>query len=181
MNEWAFEEFFAGAITDKITGKALEYRDLIKRPDLKDTWERSLANGLGRLAQGIREVKGTNTITFIRKTEVPSNRFKDITYGRIVVDFRPQKSEPNRSRLTAGGNLINYPYETSAPTCGIPVIKLLWDSVLSTPGAKFASFDLKDFYLGTKLKRPEFMRLPLKIIPKEIVDAYNLKSLATDG
>jgi len=61
------------------------------------------------------------------------------------------------------------------------VIKLLWNSVLSTPGAEFASFDLKDFYLGTKLKRPEYMRLPLKVILKEIIDAYNLEALAVDG
>lgn len=63
----------------------------------------------------------------------------------------------------------------------MPVIKLLWNSVLSTPGAKLATFDLKDFYLRTKLKRPEFMRLPLKIIPKEIIEAHNLEALAVDG
>ena len=32
---------------------------------------------------------------------------KTPTYARSVVDFRPQKSDPNRVRITAGGNLIN--------------------------------------------------------------------------
>ena len=63
----------------------------------------------------------------------------------------------------------------------MPVIKLHWNSVLSTPNAQFASFDVSNFYLGTRLPRPEFMRLPLTIIPQEIVDAYNLKELAEDG
>ena len=33
---------------------------------------------------------------------------KKITYGRIVVDYRSQKEDPNRVRTTAGGNLIEY-------------------------------------------------------------------------
>ena len=60
-------------------------------------------------------------------------------------------------------------------------IKLHLNSVLSTPGAEFASFDVSNFYLGTKLPRPEYMRLPLKIIPQEIIDKYNLEELAVDG
>ena len=74
----------------------------------------------------MRDVKGTDTIHFIRKSQIPADRLKDFTYGRIVVDYRPHKAEPNRPRLTAGGDRINYPYETSAPTCGMPVIKLQW-------------------------------------------------------
>ena len=128
-------EYFAGAVTCKETGKQMEYRDLMKRPDLKKTWERSFANELGRLSQGIRDIKGTNTITFIKKSDAPQDRFKDVTYGRIVVNYRPNKEEKERSRFTAGGNLINYPYETSAPTAGITTIKLHLNSVLSTPGA----------------------------------------------
>ena len=51
----------------------------------RDIWSTSLANELGRLAQGIRNVKGTNIILFISKSEIPMDRLKDITYGRIVV------------------------------------------------------------------------------------------------
>ena len=103
MNEWAFSEFFAGAIIDKETGKALEYRDLIKRPELRETWEKSLSNEIGRLAQGVRDIKGTDTIHFIRKSQIPADRLKDVTYGRIVVDYMPHKAEPNRLHLTTGG------------------------------------------------------------------------------
>ena len=41
--------------------------------------------------------------------------------------------------------------------------------------------DIKDFYLDTPTKRPEYMRLPINIIPQEIIDRYNLKELEEDG
>ena len=48
----------ANSVTHQISGVAQEYRHLIKGPERK-IWERSFANELGQLAQGIREVKGT--------------------------------------------------------------------------------------------------------------------------
>ena len=53
MSEWAFEAYFAGAIIDEITGQSMEYRDLVKDPTKKAIWQTSLANEIGRLAQGI--------------------------------------------------------------------------------------------------------------------------------
>ena len=41
----------------------IEHRDFIKFLELRQTWMKSLANELGRLAQGIHEIKGTNTIS----------------------------------------------------------------------------------------------------------------------
>ena len=67
LNEWAYQKFFAGAVIDDDIGQALEYRDLIKKEKYRDTWSTSLANELGRIAQGIRDVKGTKTIYFILK------------------------------------------------------------------------------------------------------------------
>ena len=93
MDEWAYKYYFAGAIIDQETGKKLEYRDLVKRPEKREQWLRSLANELGRLAQGIRDIKGTNTIYFIPKADIPPERRKEITYGRIVVAYKPDKLE----------------------------------------------------------------------------------------
>ena len=93
MDEWAYHDHFAGAIIDGITGESLEYRDLIKDEKRRIIWERSLSNEIGCLAQGIRDVKGTNTIFFIPKADIPKDQLKDITYGRIVVLYRPQKLE----------------------------------------------------------------------------------------
>jgi len=102
---------------------------------------------------------------------------KDVTYRRIVVSYRPQKSEPNRTRLTVGRDRVNYPFETSTPTADLLTIKILWNSVLSTPKAKFIYMDVAKFYLGTSMEPPEFMRLPIKVILQEITDRYKLNSI----
>jgi hypothetical protein len=36
-----------------------------------------------------------------------------------------------------GGNLIDYPGEVATRTVDLTLAKILWNSVLSTPGAKF--------------------------------------------
>ena len=181
MSEWAYEDLFAGAVIDEVTGESLEYRDLIKNDKYRDIWATSLANEFGRLAQGIRDIKGTNTIFFIPKEDIPTNRVRDITYCRIVVAYRPQKLEKHRSRLTVGGDRINYPYDVSTPTSALPTIKMLWNSVLSTEGAKFIGIDVANFYLGSPMDRPEYMRIPYHIIPDEIKKKYGLDKLVKDG
>ena len=115
----------------------------------KKIWLHSYANELGRLAQGIRDIPGTDTIKFISKDQVPKGQ--KVTYGRIVVTHRPQKPEPNRSRLTAGGDRLDSPVDTATPTSDLTTIKLLWNSAISTPGARYVTMDVKNFYLNTPL------------------------------
>ena len=124
FDEWALQDCFAGAIIDKATGESLEYRELIKRPETRETWFKSLANEIGCLAQGIRDIKGTDTIFFIPKYEIPKERLKEVTYARIVVDYKPHKPEKKRLHITARGDRINCDYDTSAPTCDLTTIKL---------------------------------------------------------
>jgi hypothetical protein len=99
----------AYAVTDVNTGQQLEYHQLLQLPDLKPIWERVFANELVRLAQGVHDIKGTDTIVIIPPSEIPKER--TITYGRLVCDIRPQKAEQHRVRLTIGGERINYPGE----------------------------------------------------------------------
>ena len=181
MDEWAFELYFAGAIVDEVTGQSLEYRDLIKDPKRAPTWQNSLANELGRLSQGIRDIKGTDTVFFIPKSEIPRDRLRDVTYARIVVGYKPDKLEKHRARITVGGDRINCLFDCGTPTADVPVIKLLWNSTLSTPGAKYFTLDISNFYLGTPMDRPEYMKMPMKIMPPEIIEKYNLKELELDG
>ena len=171
----------ANSVTDPITGQVQEYRHLIKGPD-KAVWETSFANELGRLAQGVgsRDKKGTGTIFFIKREEVPQGR--QVTYGRIVSSIRPQKTETHRTRLTVGGDRLEYPGNVSTPTAKLTTAKCLINSTISTPDARFAVFDISNFYLGTPMDRYEYMRLPLSIIPAEIVAQYKLRDIATaDG
>jgi hypothetical protein len=59
--------------------------------------------------------------------------------------------------------------------------KLVLQHTLSTPEAKYMCGDITKFYLGTPMSRFEYMRLPLAIIPQEIIDAYNLMPMVHNG
>ena len=102
------------AVLDMTTGELLEMRQLLVNPKYKELWGKSYTKELGRLAQGVPGVTGTDTIIFNRRDEVPLDRIKDETYGRVCVNYRPEKEDPNRTRLTVGGNRINYPGEWNA-------------------------------------------------------------------
>ncbi len=80
------------------------------------------------------------------------DRLKDITYIKFVCTVRTEKKDPNRTRATVGGNLINYPEDVGTPTANLLLIKIFLNSVISTRGAKFAGADLANFYLMTPLK-----------------------------
>jgi len=174
----------AQSIHDKETDTYLKYRQLLKHPKYSKAWNISAANEFGRLAQGLKDgrVKGTDTIKFIRKDQVPTDRTRDVTYGSFSCDFKPNKEEKERTRLTAGGDRINYPDDCGTPTADMTLFKILINSILSTPNAKCIMMDIKDFYLRTPMKRPEYMRLKITDIPDEVIEHYNLRTLVTpDG
>lgn len=166
------------AVLDQDTGTLLNYRALLRHPAYHDDWTKSSANEFGRLANGVGgRVKGTNTIRFIRKRDIPKNRLKDITYGQFVCTIRPEKKEPNRTRLVVGGDRINYPGEVATPTADMLAAKILFNSVISTANARFMTMDISNFYLNTPLKRPEYIRMKLSDIPEEIITEYKLCDL----
>jgi hypothetical protein len=41
--------------------------------------------------------------------------------------------------------------------------------------------DVNNFYLGTQMDSFEYMHIPIKLIPQEIIMQYNLLSLVSDG
>ena len=53
-------------------------------------------------------VKGTNTIFFVDKADIPEDLWKDVTYGCIAVSYRPENSDPNYMRLAVRGDRVNY-------------------------------------------------------------------------
>jgi hypothetical protein len=172
---------FISAIINDNTGDVLEYRHLMKIDKHKKMWAHGLANEIGQLFQGIRNVPaGTDTCFFIPKSLVPAH--KRPTYGRICCNYQQQKEEKHHVRLTVGGNWIDYPGNKSTPMTDLTTAKLLINSTISTPGAKFLGIDLANFYLNTPMPNPEYMRLRFDIIPKKIIDHYNLRDIVTpDG
>ena len=160
-------------------------KELVFDPLTSADWTLSTSNELGRMAQGVgrntdgtQRTKGTDTIFFIPYSDVPKGR--KVTYIRKVCTYRPDKSEPNRTRFTAMGNLItDYTGKISTETAGLELIKMHWNSVLSTNKAKYMTMDISNMYLNTPLDRFEYMRMPLTDIPQEIIDEYNLSDLVT--
>ena len=66
--------------------------------------------------------------------------------------IRSQKNETHRIRITISRNLLDYQDNTKTPTADLITMKLLLNSILSTPSTKFMTIDFKNFYLETKLK-----------------------------
>ena len=119
---------------------------------------------------------------FIHKSEVPEDRFKDVTYGKINCDFKETKEEKNRTRLTVGGDRINYPGDCGTPTSDLLSVKLLLNSVVSTAGAELMTLDIKNFYLCTPLERYGYLRMKISNFPQDVIDLYKLQEKATaDG
>ncbi len=165
-------------------GKLLEYRHLIANPKTRATWTHSYGNEHGRLTQGMPgRTTGTDTIFFIPRHMVPKERVRDITYGLITCLIRPEKiEEPNRTRLVAGGDRVHYLFDAGTPTADLLTIKLLINSVISAPGARFFMMDIKNFYLNTPMTRYKYMRLKLADMPDDIIEQYKLHDVATpDG
>ena len=82
------------------------------------------------------KIPGTCSIFVMSHNEIrhiPQDRF--VTYARLVVDFRPQKYDPNRARITAIGNLIKYPGDLTTRIAYMTTDKILWNSIISTKGA----------------------------------------------
>ena len=71
---------------------------------------------------------------FILEKGIPKARKKDVTYGSFVCTVQPEKADPNRTRFTVGGDKINYPGEVDTPTAKMLIAKILFNSVISTPG-----------------------------------------------
>jgi hypothetical protein len=153
-------------------------------------WDKSYANELGRLCQGVgtnpdgpspKRIEGTDTFRVIQYHDIPANRRLDVTYTRVVCEVRPHKQDPNRTRIMIRGNRICYPHDTGTKTGSLELVKLQLNSVLSTPDARFACYNLENFYLGTPLDRPEYVRIQLAVIPEEFILEYNLTAFVHNG
>jgi hypothetical protein len=177
-NHWS-QQHLANAVVHPLTGKQMEWMALVNDPDLQPLWKRGFSNEVGRLFQGICNIPGTNTCFFVELTNIP--KYRKITYGKIVCDYKPHKKEKERVRLTVGGDRVDYSGNVATSTADITIFKILINSTLSTKDAAMMMMDIKNYYLGTPLPQYEYMQMLLSRFPDELVDTYNLKELAVDS
>eukprot|EP00804_Cyclotella_cryptica_P006024 CCRYP_000276-RA/>CCRYP_000276-RA protein AED:0.08 eAED:0.08 QI:0/0/0/0.66/1/1/3/0/1069 len=164
-------------------GPALEHYRCFQHPKYKDLWSSSYAKELGRLCQGFtgtnpirKPVDGTNTFHVINFSDIPPDRLEEVCYSNVVCKVRPEKDDPDRTRITIAGNHICYPGDVGTKTAPFELVKLMINSVLSRPGAKVCTFDISNFYLHlqTPLDRPEYIKIKITDIPQAFVNEYNL-------
>jgi hypothetical protein len=165
------------------TGLPAEYPELIKSSD-GTHWMAAGSDEMGRLTQGNGTTmqNGTETMEFMFLQDIPKGT--KITYARIVVADRPEKPNPRRVRLTIGGDRVEYDGITSTKAAELPTAKLVFNSVISTPNARFMTIDIKDFFLQTA-RMPEkdfaYMKIAMNVIPDDIIQKYNLLTMAHNG
>ena len=158
-----------------VTGEKESYDSLRKQDPKK--WETAFSNEIGRLAQGVGErmPTGNENIFFIRKDQVPKH--KKVTYANPICDYRPLKDDPHRVRLTVGGDRLPYEHDSSSPAASLLDAKILINSVISTPGSRFISADIKDYFLCSDMDEFEYIKIPYRWIPEEIRKQYKLADL----
>ena len=146
-------------VMNEETDEIQNYQKLLKQDSTHEIWAIAMCKELGTLSQGYKGlIEGTNTFFFMSHEDIrdiPTD--KTVTYARVVVDYRPQKADPNSVRLTIGVNLLNVPGEHSTTTSDLTTSKILWNSVLSTKYARFACIDIKNMYLQTPMMDYKYM------------------------
>ena len=101
---------------------------------------------------------------------------------KLFAMYDGKKDEVNRPRLAVGGHRINFEGECSTQAANLLIVELLFDCMVSTPGAIFLGLDLKDLYLNTLMDRREYLKVKLAIFPDNVIAHYNLKGKVTkDG
>jgi hypothetical protein len=133
----------ANAVICPETGKYLKHKELITKLKYKQNWMISTANEINRLYN-------TNTIRYIQISAIPKGR--KVTHGSFVLDIKDHKEEGERTRLTIGGDHIEYPGDKYTRTAGLTIDKILINSVISTTNAQFMVIDINNFYLNTPLE-----------------------------
>jgi hypothetical protein len=157
----------------------MEYSALMKDPRLQPLWTRGFGNECGRLFQGIRDIPGTDTCFFIELKNIPNDR--NMTFGKIVCDYKPHKKEKERVRLTVSGDRLDYSGDVATSTADITTFKILINSTISTEDAAMMMMDIKNYYIDTPLPWFEYMKMLLSRFPEEIIQKYTLNALAVDG
>jgi hypothetical protein len=170
------------SVLNSSTGEFLKHRQLRRDPRYKATWDTSYANELGSgTTPTSKRVAGTNTFFLIDYHDIPAHKRKEICHTMVVCEVRPEKDDPDRTRITIGGSRICFPGDVGTNTASLELFKLLLNIVLSRKGARFSTINLKNFYLDTPMPDPEYVRIRITDIPAEFIEEYKLAGTDRDG
>ena len=152
-------------------GTRLTSASSLKGPD-KVLWEKAHGEEIVRLME-------SKTGRFIHPYEMPRDRTAAYYNPQLKTKLKPEGLQ-RRVRGTIGGDKVYYPGVTAAYVAHLETIRLQLNAAASED-AFICTADIKDFYLGTPLDRPEYMRISLKHIPSDIQERYNIASMVHNG
>ena len=98
-----------------------------------------------------------------------------------MVDYCPQKEDPNRTILKVGVSISEYPVNVITPTADTITSKIVRNILVSTTKAKCICIDIKTFYLVTPLTRYKYLHIAITLIPEKIIQQYSLLPLVRNG
>jgi hypothetical protein len=177
---------FALPMVHPVTGETISsYKKLMNDPATSKAWQTAFGKDFGGMAQGNNKTgqKGTNAMFVMTHNEIKHvlRQNKTFMYGNSVVDYRPQKEDPNRIRITAGRNRVAYESSPSMHTADLATAKPHWNSIISMLGARYMCLDIIIFYLMARLEYYKYIQMLLSRFPKWIQIQYNMKQSAYKG
>ncbi len=96
-------------------------------PTTAEVWQTAFGKDFGEMAQGDNKTgqKGTNAMFIMTHDEISQaiREKKNFTFANPVVDYRPQKKDLHRIRITAIGDLVTYHGKLSIRTADIDIAK----------------------------------------------------------
>ena len=162
-------------------GKQLTYRGVMRGDDQK-LWGEASGKEL------IKLIVDRKTLVPIHRHEQPADQRQFTTYYNPQVKEKLDEAgeKTQRVRGTFGGNKkCAYEGSTSSPVADITFIKIHQNSVLSDrrnlgTNTRYATLDLTDFYLMSRLEKPEWIKIPTKNIPRALLEKHDLISYIVD-
>ena len=147
-------------------GKPLSYRTAMSGPN-KDKWKIALSEELHRL-------EGTGTIKW--------NGYDTISKGQIPtycsIQVREKIGEDGevkyRVRITVGGDKVDYTGDRSSTTASLETLKML-QNVRVSRKSKWATADIKDFYLNSEMDEVFYMYINERDVPDDIKLRHNIE------
>jgi hypothetical protein len=138
---------FTNPMVHPVMGKTiLINKQLMNNPAMAEVWQMVFGKDFGGMAQGDNKTryKETSVLFVMTHNQIAHALAAKILFNFVkpIVDYRPQKDDPNQICITAMGNLINYNGELSAQTADINTAKLHLNSIVGMPHAKYMRPDI---------------------------------------
>ena len=154
------------------SGGKLTFRAAVTGPDSAQWIQASDAE--------IRKLINSKTIRPIHRRDQPLDRLADTTYysPQVKEKLNENNEKTRRVRGTLGGDKIHYTGDTLSEVADPVTVNIHQQSVLADLKAglkaRYITIDLKDYYLGCNLQRPEYLWIPTKHMMANTLDAFGL-------